>query len=149
MKKREIFYSVLEYILAALWIRGGVNILFFGVEPVTLPGFLTYLVGAEAIVVYGCLFLLTGLSLLYAKWWKKKTLHKYVLMVMYLTCIYVLVLAVLINGLSSGLLLTIFAGVTSAALWIRWKFKTEYIDPGEFDKELEELRSDLPPNNKE
>lgn len=149
MKKREIFYSIVEYLLAALWIRGGINILFFDVEPVALPGIFTYLVGAEAIIVYGALFVLTGLAMVYAKLAKKKTLHKYVLMTMYLTCLYVLIIAIAVNGLHWGLWLTILAGIVSAALWVRWKFKTEYINPDEFDKTLEELRDDLPPNRKE
>lgn len=149
MKKREIFYSIVEYVLAALWIRGGINILFFDVEPVALPGVFTYLVGDVAIYVYGCMFLLTGLSLLYAKWWKKKTLHKFTLMFMYLTCLYVFALSVAIFGIATSQILTVVAGISSAALWVRWKFKTEYINPDEFDKTLEELRNDLPPNNKE
>lgn len=146
---REILYSVLEYVLAAMFIRGGVRILFFGTEPVALPGILSYLVGEAAIFVYGAMFLTTGVALLYAKWFKKKRLHKFILMFMYLTCIYVLVLAILINGLGWNLLLTVGVGVTAAALWIRWKFKTEYISPDEFDKTLEELRDDLPPSTKE
>lgn len=140
MKKTlEIFYSLVEYVLAAMFIRGGIRILFLGVEPIQLPGLLTYLVGEFAIFAYGCMFLFTGLLLLYGKWFKKKRCHKTALLTMYLTCIYVLVLAILINGLSSGLLVTVAVGVASAALWMRWKFKTEYIDGKEFKKEIEQL----------
>lgn len=138
-KAREIFYNVLEYVLAFMFIRGGANILFFGVEPIVLPGILAYLVGEFAILGYGIMFLLTGLALLYAKWFKKKGLHKFVLLFMYLTCIYVLVLAIMINGLGWNLLITVAVGVTAAALWIRWKFKTEYISSAQFEKEIEEL----------
>jgi hypothetical protein len=149
-RAREILYSVLEYALAAMFIRGGIRILFFDVEPVALPGILAYLVGEAAIFVYGAMFLLTGLLLIFAKLAKKKTLHKTILMVMYLTCIYVFALSVAINGIVIGQLLTVVIGVVAAALWIRWKFKTEYISPTEFDKTLEELRDDLPPShNKE
>lgn len=138
-RAREIVYSLVEYVLAALFIRGGINVLFFDVEPATLPGYLTYLVGEAAIFIYGAMFLVTGLLLLYAKWFRKKRCHKFALLVMYLTCIYVFVLSVMINGLSTGIILTVVVGIASAALWVRWKFKTEYIDINAFKKEIRQL----------
>lgn len=145
-KAREIFYNVLEYVLAFMFIRGGINVLFGTTEPLQLPGLLTYLVGEAAIFVYGASFLATGLLLLYGKWFKKKRVHKTALLIMYLTCIYVLVLAIMLNGLSYGLLVTVAVGVVSAALWMRWKFKTEYLSSKQFSDAVESLRDDLPPS---
>lgn len=139
----DILCSVLEYVLAFMFIRGGLNILFGEVEPITLPGILTYLVGDAAIFVYGALFLTTGLLLLYGKWLKRRRVHRASLMIMYLTCIYVLVLAIMINGLAPGLLVTVAVGVVAAALWMRWKFKTEYLDHEQFQASVSEMRADL------
>lgn len=124
MSKRELFYSIVEYLLAILFIQGGIKALFFS-EPVLVPGLLAYLVGGTAIHAYGFLFLLMGVLLLIAKWFKRRILRRNVLMAMYLTCIYVLVLAITVNGWYPRLLLTIAAGVTSAGLWMRCKLKTE------------------------
>lgn len=145
MKWRNRIEGFFEYVLAALFIRGGINVI-LNAEPLVLPGIFTYLVGPVAILVYGALFLLTGLLMLYAKIGKRKRLHKHVLMTMYLTCIYVFILAVLLNGFTTGLLMTIAVGFVSAYLWLRWKIRTEYLDPAYFHKMTAELRDDLPPN---
>lgn len=143
MRKLDILYSVLEYVLAFMFIRGGFNILTNEIEPLTLPGLLTYLVGDAAIFVYGAAFLLTGLLLLYGKWMKQRRIHKFSLLVMYLTCIYVLVLAILLNGMDPGLLITVAVGLTAAALWVRFKFVTEYLDHDQFKQEVSDIRDEL------
>lgn len=130
-KYKELFYSLLEYILAGMFIQGGVKVFFFS-EPLVLPGIFHYLVGSFAIDLYGITFFLIGCSLLAGKWLKKKSLHKFSLLTMYLVCVYVLVLAIMLHGLGWNLLTTVLVGVTAAGLWMRWKFKTEYISTENF-----------------
>lgn len=140
---KDKLYSAVEYVLAALFIYGGFNSLFS--DPLeTFSPVYDLLAGQEAIYVYAIIFLATGFSLLIAKLFKYKKVHRVSLAVMYLTCLYVLILSYLIGVLSAGSLLTVFAGVAAAACWVRWKLKTEYIDPDHFSAELEDLRDDLP-----
>lgn len=132
----KIIYSLLEYVLAFMFIRGGLRILFFGTEPIQLPGILTYLVGEFAIFAYGAIFLFVGILLIASKLLKHEGLHQFSLLLMYLICIYVLVLAIMINGLGWGLLITVAVGITAAALWVRCKLQSDYLT----GKELAEIR---------
>jgi len=142
MKKFDIFCSILEYILAFMFIRGGISVILTA-EAQVLPGVFAFLVGEVAIVLYGLLFLSTGLLLLYGKWLKQRRIHRFALFFMFLTCIYVLVLAIVINGLGSGLLLTLAVGLTAGGLWVHWKFKTEYIDTQKLQESVSELRAEI------
>lgn len=137
-KWRNRIENLLEYGLAIMFIQGGIRTLLFA-DPVVLPGIFAVLVGPFAIYLYGVLFLVTGGTLLFAKWKKKKKIHKHTLMAMYMICLYVLVLALFVHGLSPRLLLTITVGSVAAYLWMRWTLRTEYLQPGEFHDDIREL----------
>lgn len=144
MGMKDKLYSAIEYALAALWIYGGINSFF--ANPLTGPSAIfKLLAGQEAIYAYAILFFLTGAALLAAKLLGLKKWHRISLATMYLTCLYVLILSYLLGVLSAGSLITVLAGVAAAVCWVRWKLKTEYVDPDYFSAELEELRDDLPP----
>ena len=136
---KERIYSILEYVLAIMFIQGGARVFLFS-EAQVLPGIFTILVGQYAIYLYGLFFFGLGIALLAAKIFKKTGLHKNSLLLMYLSTVYVLVLAIAINGLGFGLLLTVTVGLVAAFLWLRSKLDTEYVDPQEFA--AEELESD-------
>lgn len=131
MATMDRVYSILEYVLAALFIRGGVMIFLF-FEPPEAPSILTLLVGEAAIYGYGIFFAMTGLALLYAKLCKNKKVHKWALFAMFIICCYVFGLSVAIAGLSMDLATTVIVGIASAVLYLRWKMRTEYVDPAEF-----------------
>lgn len=138
---KDRIFSIVEYLLSALWIYGGFNTLF--ADPLNTPSpIYDLLAGQEAIYFYGAFFLLNGLALLFAKVFKRKKIHLIALAGMYLTCIYVLILAYLIGVLSTGSLLTVVSGVAAAVCWMRWKFKTEYLNPEDF-RDVD-LRDDTP-----
>lgn len=139
MTKTDIGFHVVEYILAALFIRGGALIFFLAVAPLEVPAILTYLVGEVAIKVYGLAFFATGVLLLIAKWFKQKALHKWILFTMWLTCVYVFALSSALTGFNWDQWLTVVCALASSAAWLRWKLKTEYIDPKEFNEELATL----------
>jgi len=140
---KEKLFSALEYALAALWIYGGINSFF--ANPLSGPSpIYELLAGQEAIYFYALLFFVNGALLVYAKVFKKKKLHLVSLAGMYLTCIYVLILSYLLGVLSLGSLLTVAAGVAAAVCWMRWKFRTEYLNPEQFRESLNDLRDDTP-----
>ena len=129
MRMRLRIEGAVEYFLAFLFMWGGFNAL--GAEVPSLTGPLALLVGQYVIYFYAAFFFFTGALLLYAKLRKKKYAHKSALVLMYLTCVYVTILSIAIDGITFGLLPNILVGVAAAYLWIRWKFRTEYFDPNE------------------
>lgn len=138
-KWRSRAESALEYLLAFMFIQGGIKVFLFS-EPLVLPGIFMYLVGQYAIYLYGLIFFLSGAALAFAKFKNRKKWHKYSLMAMYLECIYVIILSTALNGLTLGLSSTFVVAIASGYLWLQWKFKTEYIDPKDFFDDRAELR---------
>lgn len=141
--KLDKFFSLLEVLLGIQWIYGGINTFF--ANPISTPSPLySFLVGEGAIVFYAIFFLATGLALLAAKFFKKKRLKSVSLVTMYLTCLYVFLLSILVLGPSWSLVQTVVVGVIAAACWLRWKFKTQYLNPKDFHKSTAELRETHP-----
>lgn len=131
---KNIIFHVIEYALAFLFIRGGISVFFLATPPLDVPSALTLLVGALAIDIYGVLFFLTGVALVISKWLKRRKVHKASLFIMWLTCVYVLVLSIALSGLSWDLWLTVVCALASAVAWLRWKINTDYLDPEELIK---------------
>lgn len=122
MKKAIKFViHTLEFVLAAMFIQGGIRAFMIDDLPKVL-GPLHYLANQEAIYVYGVMWFSTGASLVVAKVRRLRKLHGFSLMVMYLTCLYVLILGALINGFHLGMLTTVAIGIISAVLYLRWKY---------------------------
>lgn len=132
-KWRNRIESLLEYGLAIMFIQGGIRTALFA-DPVVLPGIFAVLVGSFAVYLYGVIFLLAGVLLLLAKWRKYRKLHKHALMIMFMICLYVLMLALMIHGATLRLTLTVVVGILAAYLWTRWTLKSEYIGPDQLDK---------------
>lgn len=121
----------IEYALSAMFLYAGVNTAF--VHAVSTSVFYAILVGQAAIYVYAFIFFALGVTLIYSKIKKNKKLHGLSLLIMYLTCLYVALLSFGISGVSASVIPSIVTGLVSAALWLRWKSRTEYINPKEFD----------------
>lgn len=119
----------------------GVVTLFF-VDP-SGNGPVAQLVGITAakwfyILVYG-----TEASVLgYAKVKKKKNLRKHALVAIYLTAIFTGILTLMLGGISPNIIDNAVLFVLSGGCWLWWKFKTEYINPDEFNESLLTLRED-------
>lgn len=141
----NVSQSIIEYLVSLLFIYGGLSLI--GMPPLEGEGVLVLIFGGQvALYIYMGLFTLLGAGLIYAKVRKKKRLHKNMLLGMYLTTIYTATLTIALFGFDLlSILDDIIVGVLTAIFWIRWKFRTEYIDPNAFYKEIEDLRNDLPP----
>lgn len=93
-----------------------------------------------ATVIYSTIYAGQALALAYAKLRKRKTLRKHLLLFIYLFSFFTTVLAIgLSRGFDVRLIDNFLVVIISAGCWLYWKFKTEYIDPKEFEKELAEL----------
>lgn len=111
-----------EFLLAFLFIQGGIRVL--GVDELPdVPGALRYLTSQDAIYFYGVLWILTGIGLAYSKICRKKAVHGLTLMIMYLSCVYVLVLGMAINGIHWRMLTTLGISFLSGGLYLRWRYR--------------------------
>src|SRR6266540_4313473 len=111
-----------EFLLAFLFIQGGIRVLGLDELP-DVPGFLGYLASQYAIYFYGILWILAGIGLVYGKACQKKAIHGWSLMIMYLSCVYVLVLGMAINGIHWRMLTTLGVSFLSGGLYLRWKYR--------------------------
>lgn len=77
--------------------------------------------------------LYTGLAslLAYSKFKKRNELRKKVLLVIYLTGFFTLILTIAIIGPSWGMIDNLTISTAAAVCWLWWKFKTEYISEEE------------------
>jgi hypothetical protein len=102
-------------------------------EPV-VQGALGVLFNGSVITwIYATWFVIMALALLASKILALQRLHKFTLMCMYLTTIYTVSLSLAIFGFDgSAVIDDAIIGATAAACWLRWKFKTEYVDWNEF-----------------
>jgi len=133
-------FGVVEYFIAGLFIYGGINTFF--ATPVNSPSlFYHLLAGQAAIYVYAVLFFGLGLALLLSKICNNKQGHRLSLFWMSITCVYVLVLSISLHGITLGLIPSVLIAIITSILWIRWKFKTEYIDPSCFMRDIQHLES--------
>jgi hypothetical protein len=135
----EHAFSVLKYAIAGLTIVAGVGAMVAPLTPMPAP--LGFLYGTRVgLVLFGALTVSCGFSLLYGKATRSRQWTGRGLMACYMCFVF----ATLIQGLAfawdpgTWVANAIFALITGA-LFLRWKFKTSYIDPNHFRKEIEEL----------
>lgn len=113
----------LELGLAALFMWGGINVLLSDEHVVTPNKILEVLTNSTAIVFYGLWFFNQGFMLMIGNLTGAVKLQAWALMSMYLTCLYVLILSMLLEGLTTGLITTVLTGIVSAALYLRIKYQ--------------------------
>lgn len=138
-------FDVIEYFLAFVWALAAVSAIL--TDPFAGQGPIAAVVGNQAALYFwATLFASIAVTLVFAKIKKKKRLHKYVLLASYLLATFTFILELLLfGGLTIEAVDSIVFMVVSGALWLRWKFKTEYIDPAAFRKYTNGMRDDLPP----
>lgn len=133
-------HSWSEWLVALVMIFGGIS-LFFS-DPVSTGGPITRVLGSLAAgIIYGVIFSFSGLVLMFSKYLKKKKTHKYALMAIYLISIYTFALEVALIGWSWFLLDSVAIFLMTGIAWVRWKHKTEYLDPDEFQKFVREINA--------
>lgn len=97
---------------------------------------------------YFFLYIIEAAVLAYSKLFKKKNLRKGALVAIYCTGAFTSLLTLAGVGWSTKVIDNIAVTVISAGCWLYWKFKTEYIDPSLFERDVDGLRPDGPPSLK-
>lgn len=91
-------------------------------------------------LVYTVLYAGQSILLAYSKLMKRKNMRKHVLLFIYLTGFFTMVLSALVGGFSLRLVDNVLVSLVAAGCWLYWKFKTEYISIREFEKDIGGLR---------
>lgn len=138
----DIVVSCFSWLIVLVLFYAAFNIIHL---PITGKGPVTQLVGPVAAKVFWTLvYSGEAIALMVAKFYRRKTLRKNVLLVIYLTGIFVSVLSLSINGLGVKTIANIVFTASAAICWLYWKFKTEYVNPKQFRDEIDSMRTDLP-----
>lgn len=145
--RKDKVYSFFEYLLVIIFILGAVSLI--GAPPLAAEGIVKLMLGGKiAIYFYITWFAILSILLFTAKVFNRKVMHKNTLMLMYLTTIYTAIIATYISGFSLiGIVDDIIIGLVAGVCWLRWKFRTEYIDPTDFHRDIQKIRNqdDLTP----
>lgn len=100
------------------------------------------ILGAQ--IFYTALYSLQALFLAWSKIFKRKKMRRNTLMVIYLTGFFTSILTLTIAGWTPKIIDNLLIASSAAFCWLYWKFKTEYIDPKEFEDVVWKLRDDTP-----
>lgn len=139
--------SALEWVVAAFFLVGGIS-LFFS-EPVTGGSALAKTLGSEtAGSIYGILFIIESLVLIYSKRTYNKKIHGVALVTLCLTALFTVWLEALVIGFGLFSIDNIVIVVVCAWAYIRWRLLTAYLDPQKFVEDIDELDEDAPPSRR-
>lgn len=145
MKFRNRLQHVLEILIILLLVVGGVSLFF--AEPFSGAGPVAQVLGSVyAGYFYATVFITEALALVVAKVFKKKTLRKNSLMVIYLTLLFTILLEFLLTGFGVEIIDNVLASIAAGWCWLHWKLRTEYVDPATFETDIDGLRDDSPPS---
>lgn len=114
-----------EYFIAFLFLKGAWDIWHAKAVAPDLH-YLSALTGSVAIIVYAILCGVLGFGLLASKILRRRTVHGYVLMVMYLVAFYIVTLSLLVNDWTNGFILSIFYTLSIGALYLYWRYRVMY-----------------------
>lgn len=131
-----------KYLLAVFMMFAGVVTMFAHITPVEAP--LGFLYSTRiSLVIFGIIFFVSGATLLIGKIRKSRKWTGRGLLYIY----YCFLFASIINGISSygavaEWLPNAILALITGALWLRWKLKTEYVNPKHFVDERRVLTRD-------
>jgi len=145
MKKRffalwaERFLSAIKYLLAIFMMVAGVMTAFAPIDPSSAEALGWLYNSRHALVFYGASFFASGFALLWGKIRKSRKWTGRGLLLIYLSFLY----AAMLNGVAWGFmnleawLPNVIMACLVGALYLRWRFQTEYINPKHFTRDLE------------
>lgn len=144
---RELFWErmlgAFKYLLGGLTILAGFTTATGPITP--LDGALGWLYSSRPpLVLLGIVAALSGGYLILAKLKKSRRHTGRALMTCYLLYTFATLLQMLAAGVTAGIP-NLIGAVIFGLLYLRWRFKTAYVDPQHFVDSIEPLRDDLPP----
>ena len=140
-KYGEDAISVVKFILAGLTIMGGINGMLAPLAHAA-PMPLHFIYGTRVgLVCFGLVVVACGLTLIYGKVRRSRQWTGRGLMAVYCSFLFATLIQIAAFGFSPEYwLINAVCAVIAGALWLRWKFKTEYINPAHFRDDVINLR---------
>jgi hypothetical protein len=133
----ERFIGAVKYVMAAITMFAGVTTATSPTSP--YHGALGWLYSSRpSLVGLGIIAIVCGGYLIWAKWKKRRESTGRALMFLYLLYTFATILQMVAAGFLSGVSNLIFA-ILFGLLYLRWRFKTAYVDPNHFRKHIEKL----------
>lgn len=139
-KYSEGAISVFKYILGGFMVIAGLQTMF---APITIVGDAlgAFFLNRLLLVLFGLIFASCGVTLLYGKIRRSRRWTGRGLMGIYLCFVFGTIINIATNGFLPATWVGNFVlSLITGALWLRWKFKTEYINPLHFVDEVVELK---------
>lgn len=133
--------SLVKYLVAVLTIGAGLATAVADVE--TIEGPLGLLYGTRTgLVLFGLVAVVCGFMLLYGKVKRSRQWTGMGLMACYCCFLFATLVQITAFGISPETWVgNAFFALITGALWLRWKFKTSYINPGHFRSDITELNT--------
>lgn len=137
----NVVLSVFEYLVAAYMIFAGVVTMIIEPDP-AVTNFMKLLYGTRTgVIIVGLIIAASGLILLVGKIRKSKKLHGRGLFYTYLCFFFAAILNyIAYSGDPTVWVSNVIMAAIIAALWLRWRLKTEYLDPTFFRESTKHLR---------
>lgn len=125
--------SGFKWILSIFMMYAGISTAISPIVPI--EGTLDFLYNSRTmLVLIGIAFFVSGAILFYGKWRKKRKATGIGLMAIYLCFVFATILqAIVYAGDPAAWISNFIVSMITGALWLRWKFQTEYVDPKIFD----------------
>lgn len=129
-----------KYALAVFMMYAGVATCIAPLTPAS--GSLGFLYSTRiSLVIFGIIFFISGFMLFYGKVTKSRYWTGKGLLAIYLCFVFATVLNFIATTGTAGFWMpNAIAAIITGALWLRWKFKTEYINPHHFREDIRKLK---------
>lgn len=139
--------SGLEYFIGAYLVFNGLLTVFADPDD-SVVGLMHILYGTHlGLIIAGLIIAASGLTLLVSKIKKLKKTHGRGLFYVYLCYLFATILNFIAYGGTASWVGNAIGILVVGALWLRWKFKTEYVNPRQFRNKTIDMRNDLPPRS--
>lgn len=121
----KIIFALMEFSLGLTFVYLGY--LEFTASVLTGTALHLLLGGEIALVIYGTWFTVLGVMLIMANIFGWVRCRKLILLVMYLTAIYLSILNMVLFGFTMLVLDDFIVGIWAATLWMKLKLKSDYV----------------------
>lgn len=127
-----------KYLVAGYMMLAGLLTPFMGIDGTSLGILYENLI---SLTIIGLIIFASGAMLMWGKVRKSKVWTGRGLMWVYMCFLFAAAINyVAFSGAPETWVSNLVMGIIMGALWLRWKFKTQYINPNHFKRDIEELK---------
>ena len=137
----ERIIGAFKYLLAGVMMLSGVQTMF--VPTIQVDGLLGIIYGSRiSLVIFGLIVFASGAILLYGKITKSKRWTGVGLMSVYCCLLFATIIQLVAFSTPDSWVANGIMALITGALWLRWRFKTAYINPNHFRPEIRRIKEE-------